>query len=1073
MNKSFQAGLLAAAISTAFIAIPALSQSTSSSIRGRVTNEAGEAEGNATVTVEDTRTGVVRTYTTNASGSFFASNLTVGGPYKVTVGQRKPVTVDYIGVGDVYKLHLPSTSSSIEEEVLVLGTSGAPVDIASGPAATFTSADLRENVAIARDIKDVYSLDPRLSIDQPGGGGSLNCAGKHPRFNSVTLDGVSYNDRFGLNGNGYATASGMPFPFDAIENVAVELAPMDVAYSGFSACNINAVTKSGSNEWHGTAFFEWSSDDLRGDSFRQEGETITIENQAFDERKKGIAFGGPIIKDKLFFFGAYEDTLSPRFISTGFAGSGNGEERPWLSQSDFDRITQIARDIYDYDPGGMPGNGALEEQKYMLRADWAINDQHNAIFIYNYYDGTEDRASDGDDNEFEFANHFYVKGSESITYTAKLTSQWSDALSTELYYSTTEMKDSQITVGPPDFGEMQITVTGENIVYLGADDSRQANALSNQADFFKINAQYLWQDHVFTAGFEQETLDIFNLFVQQSRGGEYRFFDDSASNPSSCDNLSAQQRLDNEACELSGIDRFELGLASQAFYSSGGGTNIATDAAASFSNTLNSFYLQDEYYVAPASLTLTAGLRYEFFTTNDAPNFNPVFTEANGVANNETIDGLNILLPRLGATWEAADNLVVRGGVGRFSGGNPNVWISNAWSNDGVTKVDARDFDGIALFDTELPGEGRPGYDVPQSLRDIVAAVTPEDGTNNGVVLLDPNYKQPSEIKYAIGADYFFENGLKVQADFLYTQLKDSAIYVDLSQSIVGRTVLNQPIYDYTNGEDNLMLTNSRRDAEAQTLSLIATKSFDFGLDTMFGYAYTDAEDISSMTSAVASSNFGNNALLDINDPIAGNSNYAVPHRFTMRLSYRANLIGDLQTRVSLFGFRKAGQGVNIVMDGQALEAEGFFGRHLMYIPDGENDPNAFFVSQLDDPAEAAAETEAFYQWAGQFDSGFIPRNSVNSRWSTRFDLRVDQELPTFIDGTTGRVFLKVYNLGNLLNDKWGLQSDAQFFSQEVVNADINEQGQYVYSDFREPSTNNYLTGFSVWQARIGVEFDF
>ncbi|MBX2858803.1 MAG: TonB-dependent receptor, partial [Cellvibrionaceae bacterium] len=862
MNRSFKASLIAGAIAAAINTSSVYAQSTFSSIRGKVSDEQGQAQSNVSVSVEDTRTGVVRSYTTNASGSFFASNLPVGGPYKVTVGDREPVLVEYLGLGDIYKLNL-SAADVYEEEILVLGTVNAPVDTASGPAATFTSTDLRENLALNRDIKDVYSLDPRLSIDDPSrGGGSLNCAGKHPRFSSVTLDGVSYNDRFGLNDNGYATASGMPFPFDAIENVAVELAPMDVSYSGFSACNINAVTKSGSNEWHGTAFFEWSSDDLRGDSVFIEGEAVdTGDDQAFDERKKGIAFGGPIIKDKLFFFAAYEDTTSPRFIASGHQGSGNGEEREWLSQADFQRIQQIAQEVYDYDPGGQPGNGVLEEQKYMLRSDWSINDQHNASFIYNYYDGTEDRASDSDDNEFEFANHFYVKGSESITYTAKLTSQWSDALSTELYFSTTEMKDSQVTVGPKDFAEMQISVGADNVVYLGADDSRQANSLNTQSDYFKVNAQYLWQDHLFTAGFEREKLEIFNLFVQQSRGGEYRFFNDenAINNPSACDNLSAEQRRDNPDCALTGIDNFELGLASQTYYSSGGGSNIATDAAANFSNTLNSLYIQDEFYYAPASLTLVGGLRYEFFTSDDSPNFNPVFTEANGVRNDANIDGLDILLPRLGATWEAADNLVVRGGIGRFSGGNPNVWISNAWSNDGVTKVDAQDRAGLSLFDIPLGGAGRPGYDVPQQLLDFVGSVTPEDGTNNGVVLLDPNYKQPSEWKYSLGADYFFDNGIKLQGDLLYSELKDSAIYVDLSQSVVGRTRTDQPIYDYTNGTDNLMLTNSQRDADSYTLSLIASKSFDFGLDAMLGYAYTEGEDISSMTSAVAGSNFENN----------------------------------------------------------------------------------------------------------------------------------------------------------------------------------------------------------------------
>ena len=204
---------------------------------------------------------------------------------------------------------------------------------------------------------------------------------------------------------------------DAIAQVAVELAPFDVNYGNFSACQINAVTKSGSNEWHGSIFYEHTSDSLR--------RNLGTDPPSFNDRATGATFGGPIMKDKLFFFAAYEQTSLFEPLAMGYAGSGNGVERPWYSQADHDRIVSIANSVYDYDTGGQPSDGAREADKLLLRLDWNVNQNHNVSFIFNYFDGFENRASDNDSNEFEFANHFYRKGAADTTYTLRLTSQWS------------------------------------------------------------------------------------------------------------------------------------------------------------------------------------------------------------------------------------------------------------------------------------------------------------------------------------------------------------------------------------------------------------------------------------------------------------------------------------------------------------------------------------------------------------------------------------------------------------------------------------------------------------------------
>ena len=406
---------VAALAAIVLVAVPVASnaQDTTSAIRGRILDPNGAPVAGASIIVEDTRSGVTRSLTSSDDGLFLATRLLPGGPYRVTVNGTDSAVVPSIDVGDTYNFTMNLIAGETIDEIVTVGKATDIVDVASGPAATFSLADLENTVAFSRDIADVYGIDPRLNIDIDEDGVGINCGGKHPRFNSTTLDGVSVGDRFGLNENGYATAVGMPFPYDGIEQVAVELAPFDVTYGGFSACIINSVTRAGTNEWEGKAFYEYSNNDMRGDTIKNDDNDYG--RGSYDKWNMGFNIGGPIIKDKLFFHASYEKS----------------EE---------------------------PGDGLQENEKYLLRVDWNITDNHNAAAIYGYFDGYQLRDSDGDDNEFEFANHYYTKGAEFESMTFKLTSQWTDNFSTELFYNNSTMDDSQVTVGDKDFGDIQITV---------------------------------------------------------------------------------------------------------------------------------------------------------------------------------------------------------------------------------------------------------------------------------------------------------------------------------------------------------------------------------------------------------------------------------------------------------------------------------------------------------------------------------------------------------------------------------------------------------------------------------------
>lgn len=1067
-RKALVTAISTAAIGVAMTPMLAQAQQQSSAIAGRVVDQQGNPAASAEITVIDLRSGTRRTARSNEGGSYTVRNLAVGGPYEVRVNGVVQTTLQSLSLGDVYQLPLVvGRASDAMEEVIVLGQESS-FNVAPGPSANFGIADLETAVAFERDIKDVFAIDPRINVE--GSNGTVNCTGKSPRFNTTTLDGVRYGDQFGLNDNGYGTATGMPFPFDAIEQVAVEIAPFDVRYGGFSACNINAVTKRGGNEWHGNAFYEYTDDSLRGDEF--DGQDFNL--QTYEEKFYGFSANGALIEDKLFVSFAYEKQELPRFLAQGFNGSGSGEERDWLSESDFNRVRSIAQNTYNYEPGGLPGDGVQEGEKYFGRIDWNINENHQAAFVYNYYEGFQDRASDSDDNEFEFENHYYVKGDENTTFSGFLSSQWTDSFSTDIFIGTQEQIDSQVTVGPKDFGDHQISDANRNTIYLGADDSRQANALSYEANYLRLNAEYLFRDHAISFGYHREELEVFNQFVQHSNGGEYDYFDDSAGNAAFCADLDAQGRFDSDVCGTTGIDKFELGRPSRVYYGSGGGTNDPDDAAANFTNTLNAVFIQDDYTIGD-SLSVTMGLRYEWWESSDNPAFNQAFTDANGFRNDANIDGTDLLMPRVGLTWDYNEDLVIRGGFGLYSGGNPNVWISNSYSNDGISNAQFqfRNFGGDV---TLLPGnpdsvplsrEGRPGYDVPQSLVDDVLAVAPSDANDSFLALVDPNYEQPSEWKFSVGATYDF-NGWVVDADYLFTRGEDVAYYVDVSQQQVGETVLGKPIYDFIpgRGESNFMLTNSNQNPEAHIFSVSVRKYFDNGFDIQGGYAFTDAEDVSPMTSSVAGSNFGNVALNDIVEPAAATSNYVVPHRFTLRVGYRNTFFGDNETRISMYSFAQEGRPQSYVMGSDDLEGDQRFGRHLLYVPTGMDDAAVVFEDSFD-----YAAFEAWRQKEG-LSTGFQKRNENFADWSYRMDLRIDQEFPLYND-IKALGYLKIYNVLNMVNSDWGVQTSPQFFSVQAVESGIDDQGRYVFESFNDDDINDVQEERSLWEVRLGFSVQF
>ena len=1069
-----------------------MAQETTVTMRGTVLSPDGSGAAGVPVTITDTRTGGRSRAVTNARGVFTAGGLRPGGPYTIKADSDTyadaTVSEIYLSLGETYAFTV-SLGLNVTEEIITTAARIKTAEVAVGPSAAFTEIDLEEAPAINRDIKDLIKIDPRIYIDEGDDrGDTVQCAGANPRFNSLTVDGVRLNDNFGLNRNGYPTTR-LPFSYDSIEQVAVELAPFDVQYGGFTACNINAVFKSGTNEFSGSVFYDYTSDSMTGDSL--EGSPVNL--GSFDEKRYGVSIGGPIIKDKLFFFLAYEKLDGVDTFARGPAGSGRAVEVQGTSVAQSDRIQQIARDIYGYEPGGLPSSLPVDDEKILAKFDWNINDNHRASFTYNWNDGFAISQSDGDANELEYSNHYYERGNELTAYVGQLFSDWTENFSTEIRVSNQELDNRQIPLGGTDFGEVQIRTFNDPdgdgnfsraTVYLGADDSRHANDLAYKTWNYKLAGTYTWGNHTFSGGFEKDDLEIFNLFIQEAEG-EYRFTNCGSGNPDAC------------------IDAFESGDPDRITYENAVSNN-KLDAAAMFEYTINTVYLQDEYTFDDADLTMIYGLRYDWYESDDLPTANDRFFNRNGFTNAQNFDGENLLQPRFAMTWDATENLSLRAGIGLYSGGNPNVWLSNNYSNNGITQVEVQergldDDPARSLFmNYPIGGDGRPIYDIPQELLDSVASGT----TNSGVNAIDPDFEIPSQWKYSLGGTWNFNmpgmlgDDYTLNADFLYTQARNSAYVIDNARVVIGTAPDGRPIYrsvdredpdcvDPTSGacsdrffNDDFILTNvDGEDAKQSVLSLALTKTYDFGLDWTFGYSYTESEEVSPMTSSVAFSNFVSPAVSDYNNPGLARSNYEIPHRYTLRLNYRKAFFGDYETKFTVFGSANKGRPFSYTFSEQEMFFLGRFfnlddDRQLLYVPTGASDPKVRYATGFDQPAFFAfASQSGLDRYAGTI----VPRNAFYSDWWTKFDVRISQELPGFNENHRASAFLVVENIGNLINDDWGVLKEASFpRTQPVVQASIDSMtNQYVFEEFFEPAGQSIKQDASLWEVRIGLRYSF
>ncbi len=997
----------------------AAAQETSSQLSGFVTGNDGQPIPGARVTIVHTPTGTTRTATTSDSGRFTAAGLRVGGPYRVTVQAEgmQDAIVERLQtrLGQRASVALVAEPIATLAGVEVTGAFGR--DLSNGAGARFTGADVRAVPSISRDIKDVVSVNPKAWAD-PSNSDALEVAGVNNRYNTITVDGVRQSDDFGLNSNGYPTQRS-PLSVDAIEAVSVLSAPFSVEYASFRGSAINMVTRSGTNELKGSAFY------YRGDDS--------------DEEIHGGTLGGPLINDRLFFFLSYEKLERETPQDIGPEGSGFPVEVPGVTQDEYDEIRQIGLDVYGYDIGRTLTSAPEEDEKILAKIDWNITGQHRAALAYQRTEGNELIVNTTNNNaglgRVGAPSNWYDRAILMETASLQLFSDWNEHVSTEFKFGRKEVKTAQVSLFGTDFGEMIIDTPDGGTVYIGSDEFRQANELTNDLDSIKVAANFYLGDHTLTAGYEREMLDFFNVFVPRSQG-QWVF------NPTLAP--------DGVTLLSTGIENFTAQAATSLSYQNAT-TNDAADGAAIFGYDVDSFYLQDEWQPTP-DVQVQAGVRLDRYAGSDRPQLNENFTARYGFNNLSTLDGRYLFMPRIGFNWQSTPETTLYGGFGLFGGGTPNVWISNSFSNDGVTVV--RD---DIVRDTGDPLEGAldgvDGFDIPQDVQDNIAGLR-NDGAVNAI---DPDFDIPSQYRWNLGLTHALPRGIELKADLIYSRVKDEVFWQDIRLQQVATAPDGRPVYgpraDGRNSASiqDFLLTNTSR-GEQTVLTVEASKTWHTGagrFDGYLGYGHQDVKDVNPGTSSTASSNWDNVAVSDPNDPRLATSNYEIEHRFTGSFAWRKSFFGDYETSLVLVGERRSGRpysytfGAGSLIWGDPRQASRQ--RQLFYVPDGdvifEGACTAAEVGVVAGCATAgafSASSAAAGQFAGAMDrfirdqglekyrGRIMPRNSHTSPWVSVLNLRFAQELPIF-RRVRGIVMFDIENFANLIDKDWGQLRQVNF----------------------------------------------
>lgn len=1066
-----------------------MAQITTSGISGKVTSKGEEVIG-ATITATHQPSGTIYRGLTNLDGRFTIQGMRVGGPYKVEIAYLGQQTKTFEGVmlqlGEVEDLSCKLEADAKElQEVVVVGKAGLN-GTKTGAAQSLTSRQIADMPSITHGIADVARLNPQLTTSSNG---AMSFAGTNNRYNSFMIDGAMNNDVFGLTADGSngGQAGAQPVSMETIEQIQINVAPFDVRQSGFTGGAINAITKSGTNKFHGSVYGFGNNQNLIGHHYPySDGTGYAPKYQEQQEYQWGLTLGGPIIKDKLFFFFNFEDANKKYPNINGYGQTGS---RVLKEEADdvLAKIKAMAKK-QGIDYTGSYGNPDIytKSRKYGAKIDWNINDFNKFSFRWSYVDAQQLNNVSGA-SSLNDDNYYYPFNSKTHSFTAELQSRISPKISNEARASYVRVRDERAVSNP--FPMISLQVTG-GTVNIGNERSSMANQLDQ--DIYTIEDNLAWYkgNHTFTFGTHNEFYKFANLFIQDANG-TYNFADLEHFNKYYDDFMN-----NNLDPTYAYFKQYRFGMAN---------TAVTGDPRwkAPFSAGQLGFYAQDKWNATP-SFQLTYGLRMEIPLFFDTPTANTGFNEYAakrnwGVRTDHKLSSRPLWSPRVGFRWDINNDrrYILRGGIGIFTGRIPYVWISNNFTNTGIqmSKYSVYNPKGLEMqFDPNKQTENA----------DKLKAAGSQE-----VNIFADNFKFAQTLKLNLGFD-FKALGIDWTAEAIYSKTLNDIYYKNLSIEETGKTFGQETGYEWDNRP--MFRTTTKGTPYAYVyglyntnkgytvnLSLKAEKHFNFGLDLMASYTWTRSMSVNSGTSSVAGSNWMfNTTYRNPNNPELGFSAYNVPHNIQASAYYHVAYGSrkQWQSTIGLIYQAKSGSPYVIEMYGD-MNGDGARGNDLMWIPTDEQIDKMHFVAttvnnsnntyplitrvlgegykgNLSEEQQRAllkqwiAEDSYMRDHRGQY----FERYADNLAFEHHFDLHFAQKYSFKVAGQINSLELSfdIINLGNLLNKDWGHtygDGFGRYFSP------FNYEGDGMFKFDGTHINRDYNSYNSRWRGQIGLRYTF
>ncbi len=998
------APLIAAFLATA---APLAAQSVSTgAFSGTVTNEQGNVMSSVQVQAVNRSTGARSGTLTNAEGRFYISGLETGGPYTLTLRRigfaQRDTNNLYVSLGENQRvdISLKTAVAQLEAVKVVTTTSGAVFSAShTGVETTITDSAIARLPTLNRSFTDFVSISPQISTKGPG----LSGGGQNNRFNAIQIDGAVANDLFGLSSTLQpgGLASAKQVSLEAVKEYQVLLSPFDIREGNFTGFLVNAVTKSGSNEFQSTGTYSFRNQDFARD-------VAFIRNAPFSQAQEGFWFGGPIIKDKLLFSIAPEFQQESQPSTAPYLGQSTSlTQKPPATQAAVDSFVNILQSKYGF---SNPGNGGLITNTNPLTNVFArfdlLNLPENSRLVarYNFAGANQGISNQRSTTRLALSNNGYTINDNTNAGTLQLFSNFANGNLNELTAGWTRINDVRQTPIEAPFvviSRVQNPNGGTGQLSAGTENSSQGNELNQDIMELTDNYTIPWQNHRFTFGTQNKWYKVRNLFSQNSLGNfTFGTLDSLINDTPSSATLGI--KLDN------------------------------SDGAAHFTARSLAFYGEDEWQAAN-NLSIVGGIRLDLVGLTSKPGLNTTLLNS-PLARNTTNVPTNVpqLAPRLGFNWDMTGDQVnqLRGGTGAFTGNPAYVWLSNLFGNSGVNGFASLSCTNMST----APAMQDAGGQLAGNCKGATGTAAPPVTLNT----VAPNLHFPETWRSSLGYDRrlpwnmigtiegmftrdiynFYYQDINLSANPIGTDVNGREMYGDIT-SLTGNPVpKNRPAS--TLG-DIFEISNTKTHGYAYSLTEQVVKRFSNNFEGQVAYTYSRSYDVWDVTSSVAQSNwqFGRSysGRQDAQDLYP--SKWDAPHRFVVSGEYTL----PTKTGVSLTWIGESGVPYEYVY-GSDMNGDNFTSNDLIYVPRNARDTTQIRFVQNGSltPAQQADSLENFISSHSCLNSQrgtIMQRNSCRTPWDKVVNLSARQTLPQF-QGHGLIVQLDIFNFLNLLNKNWG-----------------------------------------------------